>query len=244
MNAPVLLSLLRGMPDAGSHGASLDAFYAAQAEAYDGFREHLLHGREQMVSALAIGSDHRLLDVGGGTARNLEFIDPTVLAACASVEILDLCRPLLAIAKRRVVERGWTNVILTHADACRDEPVHASVDRVMFSYSLSMIPDWHLALDRAIARLRPGGLLGIADFHVSTVPPPACATIPGRAGSGPAGSATPGSTCAARSCRPSWPGWNRYSSRNDAGRSPTCPERGSPTWCSWAAPASQKKAHA
>jgi S-adenosylmethionine-diacylgycerolhomoserine-N-methlytransferase len=37
-------------------------------------------------------------------------------------------------------------------------------ERIFFSYTLSMIPRWDLALDAAIARLAPGGELHIVDF--------------------------------------------------------------------------------
>ncbi|HXX95320.1 MAG TPA: methyltransferase domain-containing protein, partial [Planctomycetota bacterium] len=40
-------------------------------------------------------------------------------------------------------------------------------DVVTFSYSLTMIPDWFRAIDRAMENLKPGGLLGVVDFYIS-----------------------------------------------------------------------------
>ena len=37
-------------------------------------------------------------------------------------------------------------------------------DRIFISYSISMIPDWNGAIDRALALLAPGGELHIVDF--------------------------------------------------------------------------------
>jgi S-adenosylmethionine-diacylgycerolhomoserine-N-methlytransferase len=37
---------------------------------------------------------------------------------------------------------------------------------VICSYTLSMMPDWRGALDRALATLRPGGRLDVVDFWV------------------------------------------------------------------------------
>lgn len=37
-------------------------------------------------------------------------------------------------------------------------------DAIVFSYVLSMIPAWAAALERALDRLRPGGILAIVDF--------------------------------------------------------------------------------
>jgi S-adenosylmethionine-diacylgycerolhomoserine-N-methlytransferase len=34
-----------------------------------------------------------------------------------------------------------------------------------------MIPDWHAALDNALAMLKPGGVLGVVDFYVSAAKP-------------------------------------------------------------------------
>ena len=38
---------------------------------------------------------------------------------------------------------------------------------VTFSYALTMIPDWFAAIENACAMLKPGGIVGVADFYVS-----------------------------------------------------------------------------
>src|ERR1700741_3215102 len=48
-----------------------------------------------------------------------------------------------------------------------DEPV----DCVYFSYALTMIPDWRAAIANALSMLKPGGTLGVVDFHVSASRP-------------------------------------------------------------------------
>jgi S-adenosylmethionine-diacylgycerolhomoserine-N-methlytransferase len=49
------------------------------------------------------------------------------------------------------------------------------VDCVIFSYALTMIPDWFLAIDNALSMLKPGGYLGVVDFFVSRKhPEPGC----------------------------------------------------------------------
>lgn len=37
-------------------------------------------------------------------------------------------------------------------------------DRILISYSLSMIPDWQAALAEAVRHLAPGGQLAVVDF--------------------------------------------------------------------------------
>jgi S-adenosylmethionine-diacylgycerolhomoserine-N-methlytransferase len=151
----------------GDHGARMEAFYAAQAEHYDDFRRRLLHGREAMMGALDLAPGAVLVDMGGGTGANLEFLPPETLAALGHVYVVDLSESLLAMARARAERHGWTNVSAVHGDALAFDP-GVPVDAVTFSYSLTMIPDWIGALDHARSLLaRRGGRLGVVDFYVS-----------------------------------------------------------------------------
>jgi len=161
--ADVLRRLLRGMPKADSHGERLAGFYGAQAEHYDAFRERLLPGRRELIQSLQLPTGARLLELGGGTRRTLEFF-PQARRADLHFELVDLCEPLLAIARRRT--QAWPNVRITCGDATDYQP-GTPVDCVLISYALTMIPDWRAALDNALAMLRPGGQLAVVDFHVS-----------------------------------------------------------------------------
>ena len=80
-----------------------------------------------------------------------------------------MCPSLLTQARKRC-ERWPGIVTAVQADATTYRPAWASkygVDCVVFSYSLTMIPDWRRAMNNAIRMLRPGGLLGVVDFYVS-----------------------------------------------------------------------------
>jgi S-adenosylmethionine-diacylgycerolhomoserine-N-methlytransferase len=103
--------------------------------------------------------------MGGGTGANLEFLS-TRLQTLQQATIVDLCPSLLEAARRRIEQSGWSNVRTALADVTTYEDA-APVDAVTFSYSLTMIPDWFRALQRAAALLRPGGVLGVVDFYVS-----------------------------------------------------------------------------
>jgi SAM-dependent methyltransferase len=46
--------------------------------------------------------------------------------------------------------------------------VAGKFDAVLFSYTLSMIPTWERALDRAAQLLKPAGLLAVVDFSEQT----------------------------------------------------------------------------
>lgn len=63
--------------------------------------------------------------------------------------------------------KGWTNVHVIEGDACEFRVPEGEAQLVTFSYSLSMIPPFHEAVDNAICQLAPDGFLGAADFFVS-----------------------------------------------------------------------------
>ena len=166
-DARTLFCLLRGQPRYGSLSGRLQAFYGPQAADYDAFRERLLHGRRELVERLDPPVGARVVDLGGGTGRNLLFFGER-LAELDRVEVVDLCPALLEEARKRTARMPTACVIEADAATYRSD---GPVDCVYFSYSLTMIRDWAGAIDNAIAMLRPGGLLGVVDFYVSESSP-------------------------------------------------------------------------
>jgi S-adenosylmethionine-diacylgycerolhomoserine-N-methlytransferase len=167
-DAKVLWQLLRGQARSGSHAERLQAFYAPQAGRYDVFRERLLHGRGELIAQVAPPPGSRVVELGGGTGRNLLFFGDR-LAGYARFDLVDLCPALLAEARKKA--QALPNVHVTEADATRWRPSQPA-DLVYFSYSLTMIPDWRAAIDNAWAMLAPGGRIGVVDFFVSQPRPP------------------------------------------------------------------------
>ncbi|MBK1716896.1 class I SAM-dependent methyltransferase [Thiocystis violacea] len=159
----ILARLLLGQPRRGSHAERLQAFYAPQARDYDRFRERLLHGREALLRLMDPPAGARILELGGGTGSNLALFGQR-LAEFERVELVDLCPALLEQARQRT--RGMDNVHVIEADATSYRP-ETPPDFILFSYSLTMIPDWRGAILNAIEILRPGGTLGVVDFYVS-----------------------------------------------------------------------------
>ncbi|MCB1749870.1 MAG: class I SAM-dependent methyltransferase [Gammaproteobacteria bacterium] len=160
-DAQVLWQLLRGQPRLDDHRECLERFYAPQARHYDAFRERLLAGRAALLDRLCLAPGQHVVELGGGTARNLEYLDPELRGALARVDVVDLCPSLLERARERC--RTWSNVHVIEADAATYTPP-AAVDRVYFSYALTMMPEWRAALRNAFRMLRPGGLVGVVDF--------------------------------------------------------------------------------
>jgi S-adenosylmethionine-diacylgycerolhomoserine-N-methlytransferase len=162
-DARVLLRMLRGMPAGADARSRLQAFYAPQAQSYDAFRERLLRGRAELIASLDLAPGARVVDLGAGTGRNLDHFGPR-LAQLGRIDLVDLCPALLDQARLRA--GALPNVGVIAADACTYRP-EAPVDCVIFSYSLTMIPDWRRALANAVAMLGTGGVLAVVDFTVT-----------------------------------------------------------------------------
>lgn len=162
----VLYKLVVSPVRGATHAERMDHFYQGQADAYDDFRRRLLHGREELFRTIEVPAGGVWVDLGGGTGGNLEFIGPR-LRELRQVYVVDLAESLLTVARRRVSDRGWTNVEPVMADATMFMPPEGQADVVTFSYSLTMIPDWVAALEQALRMLKPGGLIGVVDFYVS-----------------------------------------------------------------------------
>lgn len=150
-----------------THGALMDSVYKVQRHIYDLTRKYYLFGRDTLIDGLNARHGMRVLEVACGTGRNLAKIgkawpDVTLYGLDISSEMLKNARKALG-----------HNARLGEGDACAfdaDETFgeeglgHAGFDRIVLSYSLSMIPDWESALDHAAAHLAPGGELHIVDF--------------------------------------------------------------------------------
>jgi S-adenosylmethionine-diacylgycerolhomoserine-N-methlytransferase len=160
-----LWHLLAARVRGGTHKERLESFYAGQAEGYDDFRKKLLHGREAMIGRLPWEPGKVWVDIGAGTGANAEFVGEP-LAKLSRVYQVDLCGPLLEVARRRAADRGWTNITAVEADATQFAPPELA-DIVTFSYSLTMIPDWFAAIEQAQRILKPGGTIGVVDFFVA-----------------------------------------------------------------------------
>jgi S-adenosylmethionine-diacylgycerolhomoserine-N-methlytransferase len=145
----------------------MDQMYRRQRHFYDFTRKYYLFGRDRLIEGLAPPRGARVLEVGCGTARNL------VLAArawpAARFYGIDISSEMLMTARHRVQRTGLSQRIeLSMGDATRFDPALLfgvpSFSRIVFSYSLSMIPDWRAALSQAVLWLAPDGELHIVDF--------------------------------------------------------------------------------
>ena len=162
----------------------LDRFYEHQAGVYDATRTGLLRGRKTMLKLCAAEmrqlrekEPHRKLvwaDIGGGTGWNIEQMDKFFpVAEFDQIYLIDLCEPLLKVARERFKRLGYKNVQALCQNA-KDFTLpgldpEQKVDLFTCSYSISMIPPFYAVLDRINEFLDPKvGVFGVADFYVSS----------------------------------------------------------------------------
>jgi len=84
----------------------MEAFYKYQKEGYDAFREGLLHARPVMMEAFPLKADGEMIwvDIGGGTARNLEFFPVEVIKKYfKAIYIVDIARPFWKWLRRELM---------------------------------------------------------------------------------------------------------------------------------------------
>jgi len=154
------------------HGALMDQVYRGQRHIYDATRKYFLFGRDRLIEELDCRPGQAVLEVGCGTGRNLHRIGQRWPGV--TLHGLDISSEMLKNARRRLGETAH----LTLADAAAFEPqdlfVRAGFDRVVLSFTLSMIPDWEAALAQAARALAPGGSLHAVDFgDLRGIPSPA-----------------------------------------------------------------------
>ncbi|BEV00372.1 class I SAM-dependent methyltransferase [Novosphingobium olei] len=140
----------------------MDAVYRRQKHIYDVTRKYYLFGRDSLVAELDAVPGTSVLEMGCGTGRNLALIGRRWPRA--ELHGIDISSEMLSVARERV---GKT-AVLALADATSIDAQalfgRDQFDRVVISYTLSMIPVWREAIHHAASLLAPGGSLHVVDF--------------------------------------------------------------------------------
>ena len=141
MTAPVL-----------SHEDVNDA-YSRWAPFYDAAFAWVMRPGRVATAALLNQTGGRVLDVGVGTGLELPMFGPTV-----KVTGIDLCEPMLNIARKRVETHNLGNVEdLLVMDAMDLKFPDASFDAVIGPYVLTVVPEPERTLDEMARVVKPGG---------------------------------------------------------------------------------------
>jgi S-adenosylmethionine-diacylgycerolhomoserine-N-methlytransferase len=155
------------------HAGLMDQIYRRQRYLYDFTRKYYLFGRDSLIAELNLAPGARLVEIGCGTARNLIAIARAYPQA--KLFGLDASAAMLQTAEIQVRRAGLQDRIqLAQGLAENLSPALFGQDgfeNVLFSYSLSMIPDWRQALAAGHAALTPQGQVHIVDFgDLKTLP--------------------------------------------------------------------------
>jgi S-adenosylmethionine-diacylgycerolhomoserine-N-methlytransferase len=145
----------------------MDAIYRYQRHFYDFTRKYYLLGRDRLVNDLGVPAGDTVLEIGCGTGRNL--IKIAKVYPQARLFGLDISNEMLSTARASVARAGLSDrIILVQADATNFDAAAlfsvATFDRVMMSYTLSMIPDWQAALEQGVKVVAKSGSLHLVDF--------------------------------------------------------------------------------
>ena len=149
------------------HAALMDRVYRRQRHFYDLTRKYYLLGRDRLVRELEAKPGQTVAEIGCGTARNLiriaeRYPGARLYGMDASAQMLRTAGDSIARAKLS------SRIELRHGLAEDVTPAffgaHEPFDHAIFSYSLSMIPDWRGALMAAASAVKPEGRVHVVDF--------------------------------------------------------------------------------
>lgn len=150
-----------------SHAELMNRIYGGQRFLYDATRKFYLLGRDRLIRQLDVPHGGTVLEIGCGTGRNLVKI-ARAWPDCRLYGI-DISSEMLKSAEATIRRAGLSDrIMLGEGDATGFDSYglfgRAQFDRVVCSYTLSMIPDWQAALRWALSLLASQGSLHIVDF--------------------------------------------------------------------------------
>lgn len=157
-----------------NHAGLMDDVYRGQRHIYDLTRKYYLLGRDRLINEMDIPDGGTMLEVGCGTGRNLCQIAKRWPHARRYG--LDISQEMLKSASANLQRADCTAQTnlgcadATHFDA-RKLFNRVRFDRVMFSYTLSMIPNWQGALRHAAKHISTQGSIHIVDFGMQEALP-------------------------------------------------------------------------
>lgn len=147
-------------PTQEQHRRFLNRYYGGTRHIYDWTRKYFLFGRDAAIDRLLESPWDTLLEVGVGTGRNLDALHNR--RPGARYAGLDASDAMLQHVRERypwvVLAQGFAE------DHDLGAVLGAAPERVLFSYSLSMVTDPAAALRNARLALAPGGKVVVVDF--------------------------------------------------------------------------------
>ena len=140
------------------------AVYEKIGSVYDVFFGLPLHkGRLESIGRLNLSARDRVLEVGVGTGINVSLYPPD-----CSVTAIDLSRPMLEKAERRIKKCGLTNVKLIQMDAEALTFPDNTFDVVYAPYTISVVSDPVKVAHEMRRVCRPGGRFVFLNHFLSS----------------------------------------------------------------------------
>jgi S-adenosylmethionine-diacylgycerolhomoserine-N-methlytransferase len=146
---------------------AMDQMYRHQRYIYDLTRKYYLFGRDRLIAELPVGPTDHVCEVGCGTARNLVLLGRKhpglkLYGIDASTEMLKTAAAAAEAAGMggRIKLATALSTDFTHSALGLAQPF----DRLIYSYSLSMMDDWRGALEHGLTQVKPGGTIHVVDF--------------------------------------------------------------------------------
>lgn len=132
--------------------------YSLVARIYDLRVGTFLRWRKPALEALRPNPGDTVLDLACGTGLNfrhiIEWIGPK-----GRIVGVDLTRPMLKRAQKKIARYYWDGVTLLEGDATNLPLAGESCDAILCSYAMAIIPDYRRAIAEAVRVLKPGGRL-------------------------------------------------------------------------------------
>jgi S-adenosylmethionine-diacylgycerolhomoserine-N-methlytransferase len=143
-----------------AHRAFLNKYYRHVRHVYDLTRKFFLFGRDRALAELLASPWTELVEIGSGTGRNLRWLARRRPAA--KLTGIDAADEMLQHARRVAPTLRFA---LGYAESCDIVALHGQrPQRILFAYSLSMMPQPSAALANAAAALAPDGEIWVVDF--------------------------------------------------------------------------------
>ncbi len=149
--------------------------YRRRAKHYDvtanlyyllGFQE--LPYRQKAVKALHLQEGDLVVELCCGTGLNFRLLQQEVGRAGKIIGV-DLTDAMLDKARERVKKNGWGNVELMHQDVAAYH-LPESVDGVISTFALTLVPEYEEVIHRIHASLRLGGRFSLLDLKLPDGP--------------------------------------------------------------------------
>lgn len=156
------------------HAELMDSIYRYTRHVYDASRKYFLLGRDKLILHLNAQPQEKVVEVGCGTARNLvkmaeKYPEAIFYGLDASDEMLKTAQENLERAKQEYaiqIKQALGQSFSPQSLFSIDKP-----DKIVFSYSLSMIPPWRESIEHALDLLDSGGEIHIVDFGLQEEQP-------------------------------------------------------------------------